>query len=71
MNKNMIVAVVLVVLVAIAVVQTVQLTNLKTKIASSGLSMKTSNSNVASQSGHSSGQAASSLDNLPSMVGGC
>lgn len=71
MNKNIIIAVVLVVLVAISVVQTVQLTNLKTKISNSGLSLKTSTSNVASQSGHSSGAAASSLDNLPSMVGGC
>lgn len=69
MNKNMLVVVVLVVLVVIAAVQAVQLNTLKDKV--SGAS---SISTPTVSSGGGSGQAAdlpTSLQNLPTMVGGC
>ncbi|MEK6948041.1 MAG: hypothetical protein AABX19_02245 [Nanoarchaeota archaeon] len=67
MNKNILIAVILVVLVAVSVIQTVQLTGLKSKISDSGVSLKGSSSAVSAKTTTTS----SSLDNLPSMVGGC
>ena len=69
MNKNILIAVILVVLVAVSVIQTVQLTSLKSKISDSGVSLKGSSSTVLTKNTQSS--TPSSLDNLPSMVGGC
>ncbi len=70
MNKNLIIAIVLVVLVAVSVIQTVQLTTLKTKIAESGVSVKSSGSTTPSLLGQA-GSTPSDLDSLPNMVGGC
>ena len=67
MNKNLILVLVLVVLVVVSVVETVQLVGLKSKLETSSLKLGSSKSptqiTTTSQS--------SSLDELPSMVGGC
>ena len=67
MNKNMLIVVVLVVLVLLTAVQAVQLSSLKTQIKTGKVSMG------ASPSAASSGAVStpSSLNDLPSMVGGC
>lgn len=68
MNRNVIIVVVLVVLVLLTAVQAIQLSSLKTSIG-------TGNVNVASAPVSSSGGGgavpSSSLNDLPSMVGGC
>jgi len=69
MNKNILIAVILVVLVAVSVIQTVQLTSLKSKVSDSGVSLKGSSSSVSVKNTQTT--TSSSLDNLPSMVGGC
>lgn len=71
MEKNTLVLVVLGVLVVVALVQAFQLTGLKEKVA--GGAVATATSTVTPQAGSGSQQAKlpSSLENLPSMVGGC
>ena len=68
MEKNVIIVIVLVVLVLLTAVQAIQLSALKTSI-------NTGKVNVGSSAGSapstSSGSAPSSVQNLPSMVGGC
>ena len=66
MNRNLIIVIVLVVLVLLTAVQAIQLSSLKS-------SMSTGNANVASAPVSSGGNTlpSSSLDELPSMVGGC
>jgi len=69
MNKNMVIAIVLGALVLIAGIQAFQLFSLKTTLASGGGS-----SVAATQSSGGSGgspKLPSSLENLPTMVGGC
>ena len=68
MNKNLLIMIVLAVLVLVSAVQAVQLNDLRTKIASGEI--KTTG---AATSTGSSGAASvpSSIQNLPSMVGGC
>ncbi len=68
MNKNMVIAIVLGALVLIAGVQAFQLFSLKTKLASGEIGTSTS---VQSGGSGSSPQLPSSLQNLPSQVGGC
>lgn len=69
MNKNLIITLVLGVLLLVSVVQAVQLNTLKTTI------VDTDFSTLATKSGStplgSGGGGASSLDSLPTMVGGC
>jgi len=67
MNRNVIIVVVLVVLVLITAVQAVQLSSLSSSITSS----KTVVGNAPSASSTAGGGLPSSIDNLPSMVGGC
>lgn len=66
MNRNTIIVVVLVVLVLLTAVQAIQLTSLKSGISTGSV-------NVASAPSSSGGGVApsSSLNDLPSMVGGC
>ena len=71
MDKKEIILLVAVVLLAItAVIQTVQLVKLSSSpvlVSGSGVS----NAQVQTSSGGSGAVASTSLDNLPSMVGGC
>ena len=70
MNKNLIVVLVLAILVIVSAVQTIQLVGLKSKISSGGVSVSGgSTPQVTAVSGGSS--SGGSLDDLPSMVGGC
>ena len=72
MNKNTVIVIVLVVLVLVTLVQAVQLVNMKSKLASGQLKVGGASQNVASQSGQQgSPNVPSSIQNLPSMVGGC
>ncbi len=72
MNKNLIIVLVLAVLVVVSAVQTVQLASLKSNIGSGGVSLGSSNvPQTNSVKGSSSSSGGSSLDDLPSMVGGC
>ena len=81
MNKNTIIAIVLGVLILVSVVQAFQLNSLKGKLstgtvvsAKSGSAVNTASQNTAATSGSAPKQTASvpkSLENLPSMVGGC
>ena len=65
MNKNVIIVIVLVVLVLLTAVQAIQLSSLKASISTGKVSL-------GSAPAQSSGNALpSSLDNLPSQVGGC
>jgi len=66
MNRNVIIVVVLVVLVLLTAVQAVQLSSLKSSISSGKVSVGSAPS--ASSSG---GSLPSSIENLPSMQGGC
>ncbi len=66
MNRNVIIVIVLVVLVLLTAVQAIQLSSLKTSISTGKVSVGSSPS--PSQSG---GGAASNIQDLPSMVGGC
>ena len=64
MNRNVIIVIVLVVLVMLTAVQAIQLSSLKTSIITGKVS-------VGSAPAQSSSSLPSSIDNLPSMVGGC
>lgn len=65
MNKNIIIAIVLGVLLLLSVVQAFQVNEIKETISSGGVK-------VAATGGASGGaNVPSSLQNLPSMVGGC
>ncbi len=68
MDKNVIIAIVLGALVLVAGIQAFSLMSLTSKVQSGGVAV----SAPAQASGGSSGAALpSSLQNLPSMVGGC
>ena len=67
MNKNMIIVIVLAVLIVISAVQAVQLSGLKEKISSGEISGGSVSQRVAT----GQGKNPASLENLPSMVGGC
>lgn len=69
MNKNMIIVIVLAVLIVISAVQAVQLSGLKEKISTGTL--KTSTGGSSQNVAVGQGSAPTSLENLPSMVGGC
>ncbi len=74
MNKNTVIVIVLVVLVLVTLVQAVQLVSLKSKIGSGAITtIGSSSQNVVSQGqgGNAQGQVPKSIQNLPSMVGGC
>jgi len=68
MDKNVVIAIVLGALVLIAGVQAFQLFTLKNKLAEGSLS---AGATPQAGSSGSSPQLPSSLQNLPSMVGGC
>lgn len=71
MNKNLIIVAVLAVLVIVSAIQAVQLIGLKDKISTGTLNIGTKSSASAPQVTASGGQSGGSLDDLPSMVGGC
>lgn len=76
MNKNMLVVVVLIALVVISGVQAIQLISLRGKINNAEIisngNMGSSTSNPVVKTGATgSASVPSSLQNLPSMVGGC
>ena len=78
MKSATIVAIVLGVLVVLSMVQAVQLNSLKSKVANGELSIGASTTTQAKSAsaptsgGHSGGGALpSSIQNLPTMVGGC
>lgn len=74
MNKNFVITIVLAILVLISLVQALQLNSLKSQLAEGGFSIGTASTKtpVASSSGSGGGDSLpSSLDNLPTMVGGC
>ena len=64
MNRNVIIVIVLVVLVLLTAVQAIQLSSLKSSISTGKVSL----GSAPAQNGAS---VPSSLDNLPSQVGGC
>ena len=64
MNRNILIVLVLVILVVLTVVQTIQLASLKSQVSSGKVA-------VASGGGASGGNVPSSVNELPSMVGGC
>ena len=68
MTKNLILILVLVVLVVVSAIQAVQLTSLKSNIAESSVKL---GGGKSPQITTSSSTPASSLDELPGMVGGC
>lgn len=74
-DQKMIVALALVVLVMVAGVQAFQLNSLKSKLSSGELSLSssTSSSSVSTASGGGNTKPAvpASIQDLPSMVGGC
>ena len=67
MNRNVIIVIVLVVLVLLTAVQAIQLNSLKTSISTGTVSV---GSAPVQSSGHS-GSVPSSIQDVPSMVGGC
>ena len=69
MNKNMIIVIVLAVLVVISAVQAVQLSGLKEKISSGNFKTVSGSSSQSASLGANT--EPTSLENLPSMVGGC
>jgi len=75
MKYTTLVAIVLGVLVLISVVQAFQLTSLKSKLSESGVSVKSGSSSTVAASGDSGEKRTQavpkSLQDLPSMVGGC
>ena len=73
MNQKTIIALILAVLVLVSVVQAFQLTSLREKVKTGGLSLSSSNSGtpVASSGGKTIGTVPSSVKDLPQMVGGC
>lgn len=73
MNQNVVIAIVLGALVLIAAVEAYQLMGIKTKLASGGVQVGAAGAPVAQAAGGAGGASAlpTSLQNLPSMVGGC
>jgi hypothetical protein len=72
MNQNIVIAIVLGALVLIAAVEAYQLMGIKSKIASGGVQVATAGAPaVQSAGGGGAPTLPSSLENLPSMVGGC
>jgi hypothetical protein len=72
MKKDTVMAIVLGVLLLVSVIQAVQLNTLKTSLNEGGVSVKTDSTTAQSGAGSGSGVSVpSSLDNLPTMVGGC
>lgn len=77
MDKNTVMVIAMVVLFLFAAVQSVQLTSLKKQLAESDFTTGSGSSGIttaasgSSSSGSSSSSTASSLDELPGMVGGC
>ena len=67
MNRNVIIVIVLVVLVLLTAVQAVQLNGLKTSISTGKVSV----GSAPAQSSGSGASVPSSIQDLPSMVGGC
>jgi len=65
MNRNVIIVIVLVVLVLLTAVQAVQLSSLKQSISQGKVNIGTA------PSASSGASVPSSIQNLPSMVGGC
>ena len=68
MNRNVIIVIVLVVLVLLTAVQAIQLSSLKTSISTGKVSV---GSAPVQGSGSSGASVPSSIQDLPSMVGGC
>jgi len=66
MNRNVIIVIVLVVLVLLTAVQAIQLSSLKTSISTGKVSVGS-----APAQSSSGGAVPSSIQELPSMVGGC
>ena len=66
MNKNVIFAIILAILILISAVQAVQLTTLKSKIDAGSVKIAGTKTTVQSSTG-----GASSVNDLPTMVGGC
>ncbi len=75
MKKTKIITIILGILVFISLVQAVQLNDIKTKIADGdlkvGSSTTTSSSGSSGSSSKSTGSVPKSIQNLPTMVGGC
>ena len=68
MNKNIIFMIILAILVLVAAVQAVQLTTLKSKVEAGALKVGGSKGATPQTGGTSGGN---SINNLPTMVGGC
>ncbi len=72
MEKNTIIMVALAVLFVFATVQAVQLTSIKNQLVETGVTVSSGSSGLSvSNSDSDSVSTSSSLDSLPSMVGGC
>jgi hypothetical protein len=73
MEKNTIIVIALAVLFVFATVQAVQLTSIKNQLTDTGATVSSGSSglSVSSSSSDSDSVSTSSLDSLPSMVGGC
>lgn len=71
MNQNVVIAIVLGALVLIAAVEAYQLMSLKDKISSGGVQVATAGAPAPQAAGGGAPTLPSSLENLPSMVGGC
>lgn len=69
MNKNMVLAIALGVLIIVAGLQAYQLFNIKEKLSDSGVSLKSTSGKISTGTGTPA--VAPSLNELPSMVGGC
>ncbi len=67
MNRNVIIVIVLVVLVLLTAVQAIQLSSLKSSISAGKVSV----GSAPVQSSGSGASVPSSIQDLPSMVGGC
>ncbi len=65
MNKNLLIAAILAILVVISAVQAFQLNDLKQKVESGSIGK------AAVPAAIQSGGAASGINDLPSMIGGC
>lgn len=71
MNQNVVIAIVLGALVLIAAIEAYQLTSLKTKVMSGGVQVASAGAAPQVAGGGGTPALPSSLQNLPSMVGGC
>ncbi|PIN77273.1 hypothetical protein COV16_06945 [Candidatus Woesearchaeota archaeon CG10_big_fil_rev_8_21_14_0_10_34_8] len=71
LDKNTILVIALVVLFLFAGVQAIQLSVIKNQIAEGGFTTGGSSLGTSVSSGSSTASGSSSLDSLPSMVGGC